>query len=328
MKNTKSTNKLVLGLLCVFVLTLLFSCNSQLNSSSVKTETADSHHDYDIFENVPLLKSDSLAIIKFDNFTSSVKTPGNTFEIKSNNDFAHNLRKYKDIQIDNITLSDTGKRVMDEGTPAVSAIIPDYAGKTINLTITGKFNTVPKIKLEHMLFTNEPGLIHQSVVGNEPQIMVILDDSILFTPVIASDKEIKVKIDTRGIPEFYLKGLHKLTVIDNKNFSDTLVKVGDPAPVTSLSPSIYSVEVLKDDEGKPVNLKLTGRNFMLYYRFSYSQIDGVFGFGHMTNVVEENGVLGWETIVHIPNIPDFEGKTEHTISYATPFGFAFKIFRN
>lgn len=297
-----------------------------VNNSVVETlpETGHQHDEEPPY--IPKLEQNSNAVVKIENLTPSVKLQENSFEIKTFNGFKPELKKHKNIFIEKVVLTETGQSVMEENSPAQAAIEPDYAGKIISLTITGKFNTTPKIKLEHMLFTNEPGLIHQSVVEAEPLIRVLLDDLILFSPVSASDKEIKVKIDTRGIPEFYLKGLHKLTIIANQYFSDTLVKVGDPVPVNKLSPSITSVEVLRDDKGKPVNLKLTGRNFMLYYRFSYSQIDGVFGFGHQTNVIEENGLLSWETIVHIPNPGTFDNTNQHTISYATPFGMAFKSF--
>ncbi|MEK7434428.1 MAG: hypothetical protein AABZ74_14955, partial [Cyanobacteriota bacterium] len=73
----------------------------------------------------------------------------------------------------------------------------------------------------------------------------------------------------------------------------------------------------------PVNLKLTGSNFMMYYRFSYSTIDNFFIFGHQTNILS-NGTF--ETIVHIPNPEKFDMSKKHTINYSTPFGTTFKEF--
>ncbi len=297
--------------------------NNIVNSNN---QGREEHTQNEATPNIPRLTPDSNAIVKIDNLTPAVKSPGSNTPITKNNDRSSGLTKNISIIIENVVLTETGKSVMEEGSPAEAAIEPDYSGKEILLTITGKFNTTPDMKLNNMLFTNEPGLIHQSVVEDEIKIKVLIDDVILFSPVSASPTEIKVKIDSKGIPDFYLKGLHKLTILANEFFSDTLVRVGEPAAVSSLTPSISSVEVIKDSKNKPVNLKLTGYNFMLYYRYSYSQIDGKFGFGHQTNVIEESGESIWETIVHIPDIPDFESKTEHTISYATPFGFAFMRF--
>jgi hypothetical protein len=105
-----------------------------------------------------------------------------------------------------------------------------------------------------------------------------------------------------------------------------LVKVGEPAPVASLTPKIDSVEILKDEKGNPINLKVTGSNLMLNYRFSYVQVDGVFGFCHQTSVIDNNGEIKWEQIVHLPNPKTFNPAIQHTISLATPFGFSFKNF--
>lgn len=144
-------------------------------------------------------------------------------------------------------------------------------------------------------------------------------------PVLASESAITVSIDTKNIPEFYLKGLHKLTVVGGNYFSDTLVKVRDPEVPENLnlSPRIDKVEVLYDEDGKPANLKLTGKNFMMYYRYSYSQVDGVFGFGHLSNILSGDV---WETVVHLPNPKTFKPSDKHTIMYTTPFGVAFKSF--
>ncbi len=319
--------KTIITSILIFSLT---SCNNNItniNNSDSREISVHKHQDINSFSNILILNSNSPAIVKLDEFTPAVKTDTNAFQIKHFGGFKHNLKKHKDIQIDNITL-DTGERVMDEGSPATGEIKPDYAGKVINLNIIGKFNTAPKMKLENMLFTNEPGLIHQSVVEQEPPIRVTLDDMILFTPVSASSTAITVTLDSKGISDLYLKGDHKLTITAGKYFSDTLVKVGEPAPVTSLTPKIDSVEILKDKEGKPVNLKVTGSNLMLNYRFSYSQVDGTFSFGHENSVIDNNGTLKWESIIHLPNPKTFAPSGQHTISLATPFGFSFHSFSN
>ena len=318
----KSIKIFTISLLTLFVA----SCSNPTNIGIQNISDKISIHEHEFIENIPSFNKDSSAIVRLDNLTPAVNTDSKAFQIKHSDDFKHNLKKHPDIDIQNIVLTDTSERVMDEGTPATSEIKPDYAGKIISLTITGKFSTSPKMKLDNMMFTNEPGLIHQSLVEQEPVIRVTLDDVILFTPVSASSTSITVTLDSKGMPELYLKGLHKLTITAGKYFSDTLVKVGEPVPVTSLSPRIDSVEVLRDERGKPENLKLTGSNLMLNYRFSYAQIDGVFGFGHSTSVIDDNAETKWESIIHLPNPKTFNPAVQHTISLATPFGFVFKSF--
>ena len=63
----------------------------------------------------------------------------------------------------------------------------------------------------------------------------------------SSKKYINLSIDTKSIPDFYLKGLHKLTIItDKKKTSSTLIRIGEAeTPNSSLSPEIEKIEVLK-----------------------------------------------------------------------------------
>lgn len=68
----------------------------------------------------------------------------------------------------------SGKSIV--GANSLDSIIPNYNGRVITLTIKGTFKTNPKTDIEHMLFTYEPGLLAQSLVGNQPKVRVLLDD--------------------------------------------------------------------------------------------------------------------------------------------------------
>ncbi|MEK7433792.1 MAG: hypothetical protein AABZ74_11715, partial [Cyanobacteriota bacterium] len=165
-------------------------------------------------------------------------------------------------------------------------------------------------------------------------------------------------------PDFYLKGLHKISILDEDDKrTDAKIRIGDPEiPKVSLSPSIEEVKIIKvkdifydkdskewafnvahEDDGKDkledflktwknlpntgINLKIKGKNFMMFYKFAYSKIDGKFGFCHSTAISKDaNGNVVWEAIIHIPDIKDFNTKTKHTISYSTPFGTAIRSF--
>lgn len=234
------------------------------------------------------------------------------------------------LTIASVVLTESGLSI--EGKDSPTAIVPNYTGKTISITINGDFRTAPKTTLDNMLFLfDDPKLKHQSLVGKEPPVRVTLDDFILFTPVSASATQIVATLDTTGLPDLYLKGLHKLTVHGGQLLTERLVRVADPEPVVtgqpplSLSPSISKVEVLRDPEtNKFVNVRLTGRNLMLSYRMSYIQVDSKPVFGHQTNVLEAEGGLIWEQIVHLPS--DFVDGGTHTINLVTPFGSSFFTF--
>ena len=72
-----------------------------------------------------------------------------------------------------------------------------------------------------------------------------------------------------------------------------------------------------------MNIKVSGKNYMLYPKFSYAQIDGKFGFGHQTNIMTDGS---YETIIHIPEPDKFSKVNNHTVIYSTPFGTTFKNF--
>lgn len=202
---------------------------------------------------------------------------------------------------------------------------PDFTkDKNIQLTLKGSFKTWKPIRMKDMGFTYETCLLQQSIVSNRPLVKVLINDSIILNPVSVSDDEIKVSINTKYIPDFYLKGLHKLTFEARKYYTETLIKVGSPEPINnSLAPVITKIDILKDKKGKPQNIKLTGKNFMMYYRFSYSTINDIHAFGHQTNILDDGS---YETVVHIPEPEKFNVSKKNSIMYATPFGLAIKDF--
>jgi len=104
------------------------------------------------------------------------------------------------------------------------------------------------------------------------------------------------------------------------------LNVGEPVPVeySRLQPQIESVEVLReDDDDRPQHIRLKGKGFMVFPKFSYALIDGEFGFGYQTEVMADGSA---ETVVHLPNPKSFDINAPHTVIYATPFGVTFKEF--
>ena len=194
------------------------------------------------------------------------------------------------------------------------------------MTLKGQFEkrNEKSFQLKDFLFLLEAPLIQQSFIGKDPQARVLLDDSILLQVESVTKTEIKVRLNTQLLPDLYLKGNHRLSIELNRWYTDALLNVGEPAPVevSSLQPQIESVEVLRE-RGKPMHIKLTGRGFMVFPKFSYATIDGEFGFGYQTEVAADGSA---ETVVHIPDPASFDLNPRHTVIYATPFGVTFREF--
>jgi len=235
------------------------------------------------------------------------------------------------MQIAEIVLTETGESILGADAPASIQAHYDQDHE-VSITIRGDFKTAPSMSLEHLQFTLEPSVLHLGLVGKEPPVRVTLDHIILLTPVSASATEIVATLNTRGIPDLYLKGLHTLTVAAGQLLIERKVQVGEPLSVpASLNPVIEQVEILYDEANKPINLRLHGQHLMLQPKFSYAQINGEFGFGHQTAVkvatdAEGQELLNWQSIVHLPAPSDFDPDQIHDLMYVTPFGATFTTF--
>lgn len=166
-------------------------------------------------------------------------------------------------------------------------------------------------------------MLQQSFLGKEPRARVLLNHSVLLTVDSVSDTEIQARLNTAGLVELYLKGLHKISVEYGNYYTDALIQIGDPEPVDDLSPGIDAIEVLRNDDNLPLHIRLSGDNFPVYTKFYYCLIDGEFGFGYQTEVLSAGGM---ETVVHIPNPDSFDQQDTHSVALATPFGTVFKTF--
>ncbi|MFN8577788.1 MAG: hypothetical protein U0354_13100 [Candidatus Sericytochromatia bacterium] len=237
-------------------------------------------------------------------------------------------KEYKNFKIDKVKISENNKQVDNNGT---ESIIPDYSNsKKINLTIDGNFPE--DFDKNKFFFRNDTNLLHLSYVGESNlKTVVLIDDSIVLNPISASNKYINVSIDTKNVPDFYLKGLHKIKVINENKSVSSMVRFGDPIkPNDSLTPQISKIELLKkedDDEIKVIGLKLTGKNFMINPQFYYTKVDGVFCKGYQTDVVKTSGGDIFETIIDLSKQSNFLSKSNHVIEFYTPFGMIYSEFK-
>lgn len=234
------------------------------------------------------------------------------------------INQSPELFISDVMMGDPGLSVVGKDAPG--NLVPNFAGKDIVLTLVGTFKNSQHIPIgfSEFNFSTGPELLQQTFVGNEPHARVLLDDSILLEVTSVTATEIHAILRTKQIPDLYLKGLHRLSVEQGDWFTDTLIKVGEPSPPeTSLSPEIQSVEILSEQPRGSTHLRLTGKNFMIYPKFSYATIDGEFGFGFQTKILQ-NGQM--ESIIHIPNPEAFAQRLTHTLTYASPFGVSYIVF--
>ncbi len=239
------------------------------------------------------------------------------------------FNKSPDLTIQDVWLN--GQSI--QGSQAPSSLKPEWEGEPLELRITGQFENKreKELNLKAFLFTLDPSILLRSMAPNEtePAARVLLNDAILLTPVSVSGSEIRVKLPQEGIPDLFLKGLHKLTLIKNRFYFDTQIKVGDPLmapPESSLQPQIQHIEVVRNNKGQPRFLRCIGSGIMMGPKFSYAQLDGDFAFGYQSQMISsETGKIS-ETLIHIPDPTSFELNAQHTLSYSTPFGSNFKQF--
>ena len=236
----------------------------------------------------------------------------------------------------------TPENVSVFGPEASAAVTPDLTGGSIPLTIKGSFTKESKkpLPLKEFRFTYAPPLIQQTFIGEKPQARVLLDDAILLEVISSTATELKVLLNPKDYIDLYLKGLHKISVEYKDYYTDALISIGEGAiPPRTLEPQIESVEILYDDDKdsddkdsddknikkirKSYNIRLKGTNFMLNPKYYYTLIDGEFGFGHQTEVMQDGS---YETVVHLPEPKVFAQKTEHQVIFVTPFGVTFKEF--
>lgn len=282
------------------------------------------------------LELENLSPYSISNNYNDKKIVVNPFSVLSNNDdfehthnykFDKNKLKITDVLLNNSSILNTSNS---------SFIQSNYSNKEIELTIKGIFKD---LKLKDSNFVYADGLQNQSFVGDKIKFRVLIDESIACKIISAKDNEIKVKFNTKLVPDFYLKGSHSFRVINEEKSDSVFIKFDNPEPTENLnlSPQINSVEYLdyknfktkhydddpKNSQNNIENILIKGSNFMMYYRFAYIQIDGIQVFGHQTNILNDNT---FESVIHLPNNKKFDKTKKHSLLYATPFGVSFKEF--
>lgn len=221
---------------------------------------------------------------------------------------------------DDVVLSATGVSIV--GSQAKTQLRGDLVNsQIIRLKLIGNFNLSPEFSSDCSRFTREFGLLHQMFIGNSPKCRVVMDNSILWDVVSVSTDTILIQLDTKGLGEFYLTGLHQLALETPSRREKKSILVGTPVTTADLRPVISQVSLLKDAAQKPAYLKIQGAQLMVNPALVRITVDGVLGFPAFMQVLSDDT---WETLVPVQET--FDPEQEHTVQYTTPFGFTFAVY--
>lgn len=232
-------------------------------------------------------------------------------------------QKSPDLVIADVLLN--GTSIQGDSPPG--QLQPDWEGEAIELTLKGPFvrhNQKP-LKADDFLFTLEEPLVVRSLAPDEsePKARILLDDAILLTPISITPDEIRVRLPQAGLTDLLLEGSHKITLVYQRYYADTIIQVGPPVappPLGALQPQIKTVELVRNNNGQARFLRCTGTGLMTQGKFSYAQLDGDFALSYQSQIVQTDAGLSYETLIHLPDPDQFDPMQPHTLTYATPFG--------
>jgi hypothetical protein len=249
------------------------------------------------------------------------------------------------------------------GADAPGMIIPDIQGRDITLTIKGKgFNRQSAgyeanhphaddddedddwvgtdeadwrgLKVSERIakrFTPPTvmGFWAFTEVQEHPGRRVYLDNMIAMTPSKAPDTVFRndtltMTLNTRGIVDFQLQGLHPVVVKINKNWVRVPIRFGSPAASPgSLAPAITSAKLIKTGKTHFVDtnkwmIELQGRNLPLDFRKVYCKLGNERTYYRATFLASKTSV-GY---LHVPEKYKLPAGGD-TLTLITPFGMTF-----
>lgn len=166
-----------------------------------------------------------------------------------------------------------------------AALQPNFDGKMLVLTISGHFGSA---------------LLRD--------IAAVLDNGIYFKPISISSQQLTLELDTKGIPDLYLAGPHKLRLRIGDNLLQTYILIGAPDVSLILFPEINAVNIQGNN-----TLEIIGKYFMRNPFFSELRLNQ-----DKLNIisVSNNG----NNDVLIAEIPIELSHEEQILVYSTPFG--------
>lgn len=215
-------------------------------------------------------------------------------------------------ELTDVLLSSSGQSVVGSNAPA--PIQTELIGEELKLTLQGSFPS-ERLSDEDTRFTFEAGILHQTFQGQEPNVRVVLDGAILLEPIEMSSSRIQVRLNTLGVSELWLSGLHQLElVIDSRRYQKSIL-IQAPDAGLSATPQILGVETI--EEGQIRLLKLTGRHFMLNPSLNHAQLNGQ-NLETLHTEILANGKA--QIFFRFPEALGFNPNENHLIIYTTPLG--------
>ena len=214
-----------------------------------------------------------------------------------------------------IVSADSGESVV--GTNSRGFISGDFSdSKKLKLIITGDLIKELEFNYEEASWLPEWGLKHQTFIGSAPAHRVLMDEHILWVVDSVSDDSIEISLDTSGLAELYLDGLHDLEIVTPKGTKSFKIRVSNlnSPSVEQLQPEMANVEVV-ENENQVQYLKITGSSLMISPQWVSVKIDGEQLFVEQASVFSDNTFVSW-----VPINEGFQISNNHSIQYITPFG--------
>jgi len=208
------------------------------------------------------------------------------------------------------TVPPAGRPVLDDlrlmgggsvlGANAPDALIPDFAGKTIQLEALGYFFVQPGDALR-----------------------LTLDNSIELELSSVSNTRLVAQLNTAYLADLYLSGPHKLVLQTPLEAQHHQIKIGPPTQTLALQAQIETVNVIRDANQTPLYLEVTGRQLMLNPNFAQLRLGGEVAIIFDSQLTPD-GLVTLQAALPDPTV--FAQPGNHSLQYQDPFSLAFKSF--
>lgn len=215
--------------------------------------------------------------------------------------------------ISDVVLAETGESVMGEGAPAALAF--SYTtSEPLFLNIKGRFMAAPPLSEPLMRFSYEPGLLHQtfSATQTEPSVRVLLNDSLLLTPVSVTAQEIQLSLEGQFLLDVQENGLQRIKLIAGAQSVEKQIKVENTIP-SILYPEIDTIRAFSQGGNKW--LEIVGSNFFINPRKNNLFLQNTVLAVQFVEVSTGGKAALWALVPEATQV-----EVDDTVLLSTPFG--------
>jgi len=198
-------------------------------------------------------------------------------------------------QLTDVQLAHGASIVSDDGPAAIQS---DYTGLELELVLLGSFGTSP---------------------FSPQDVSVILDNGIVLQVLSVQTDTIRARLNTQGIPDLYLVGNDHLLQLQLPQATfRKRVRVGPPERPMALTPVIQAAELIRDDHGQPVQMRLRGQHLMFNKHFAQVRVNQQV-MPILFTQFENNQSVSTVSL----SGPEFQPASVYEVVLSTPFGVSY-----